>query len=287
MTSSIEGVSAHYARHALSFLDDTTVADAQGGCTLKNVILLAEGEWQDSLSEYPVKYTPDNLAAFVVEDTTGYRTHAWGRGMDEEIGEALRIWYDPAQKAIMADLYLHGLTQASRDVIAAITHRQTTNRRSFVSIEMYTRDVPRDGGYVAETIRIVGWIATSNPACTKCAIPKQQSAAQPPKTETMTNTPEDKDQPSYVTPDQMAAAVTRIATLEARADPTLAIKALEAKVAELTAANVELSKALAAADTRVKALEASGPGRLPLVENESPKIYSAPIAELHTRKGGY
>ena len=287
MTSSIEGVSAHYARHALSFLDDNAVADAQGGCNLKNVILLAEGKWQDSLSEYPVKYTPDNLAAFVVEDTTGYRTHAWGRGMDEEIGEATRMWYDPSQKAIMADLYLHGYTQASRDVIATIQHRQATNRRSFVSIEMYTRDVPMDGGYVAESIRIVGWIATTNPACTKCAIPKQQSAAQTPKTETMTNTPDNQGQPSYVTADQMAAAIDRIAALETRTDLTSAIKALETKLDIAVAANTDLVKALAASDTRIKALEASGPGRLPLTGEGAPKSYTAPIAELHSRRGGY
>ncbi len=286
MTSSIEGV-RHYARHTLSFLDDTVAVDTQGSLTLKNVILLAEGVWHPYTSDYPVRCIAENLAGFVVEDPTGYRTHEDHRGMDEEIGEATRIWYDPTQKAIMADLYLHGLTQASRDTIASIIHRQAASRKSFVSIEMYTTDTLVDGAYLVSNIRIVGWIATTNPACTKCAIPKQQSAAKQPKPETMSTTSDNKDQPSYATADQMAAAITRIASLEARADPTPAIKALETKLAAAETANTELSKALAAAETRVKALETSGPGRLPLVGADGPKAYTAPIAELHTRKGGY
>lgn len=265
---------------------------------LKGVTLLAAGEWHDSLTPYPTVYTAENLAKYTVEDNTGYKVHAFDRGMDEEIGEAVNIHYDESQNAIVTDLVFHGATQASRDVLSAIKRRHAAGKPAYVSIEMMTRDVPTEHGMEARDIAITGWVATATPACKKCAIPKQQTEHK----KTMTENPPSGDEPEKKTsPDEQGkpeeseaktltieALAERIAALEERLNATDKacsehIKADDAgaKIKTLSETIESLKKELTASGLRVKALEESAANPLPLGKELSKN--TEPIAEYTTR----
>ena len=186
----------HYLAKRLSFRPPADAA-SDSVPTLYDVPLLTAGEWHDSLTPYPTVYTPQHLRQFTVEGSAGYRDHSFAHAMDEEIGDAANIRYDEAREAIVADLVFHGATQASRDTYAVIKRREEQGLPNYVSIEMMTRDVPTEKGMEAQDIRITGWIATTTPACKKCAIPTQHN-------QTMTETNETGD-PKHLEGDSAAS----------------------------------------------------------------------------------
>ncbi|HJJ47612.1 MAG TPA: hypothetical protein O0X39_01275 [Methanocorpusculum sp.] len=281
MTDSSERRAKRLAKK-LSF---SQLAEDTTGATLRGVVLLAEGEWHDSLTPYPTIYTPQNLAAFTVKDNAGWRTHEFSRGMDEYIGEATNIHYDAAQRAIVTDLVFHLATQASRDTFAAIKHRQNNGHPAFVSIEMETTDVPGSRGMEATNIAITGWIATDTPACRRCAVPKQQTAA-----------PEENKGEKRMTDsntDNKAAETAQAPTVEEHKALAARVTALETSIKALqdqSAADAEAKKALAAkldaataaaetAEKRLKALEAKPQHQAPLAAS-APEV--EPIADYRS-----
>jgi len=174
-----EELATHYRAKRLSF--STLDSGDDGTLVLRDTVLLAAGEWHDSITPYQTVYTPENLSKFSVVDgqssVAGFREHGSSHTMDDEIGDAVNIHYDAAQQAIVCDLILHGATQASRDIIGIIRKNQKQHKPNYVSIEMLTRDIPDESGKMMATdILVTGWIATTTPACKRCAI-KQQNAA--------------------------------------------------------------------------------------------------------------
>lgn len=280
----------HHLAKRLSFR--TLSEEPDGAAILRDVPLLAAGQWHDSLTPYPTVYTEDNLSKFTVEGTAGYKSHAFSHPMDEEIGEAINIRYEPKQKAIMTDLLFHCETQASRDVLAMIQRRLKANRPAYVSIEMLTRDIPTDNGIEAQDITITGWIATTEPACKKCAIPKQQTEhhdmtdekneKQKQKAEA---NPEDEKQKDAQTANTAGAADGN-KNQEDKKDPESEkqqdcdeedkTKKLEARVTELEA---QMHKLTAELDGRIKALESKPNGREP-IKVTAPS--TAPVVEYNT-----
>ena len=286
----------HLVNHRLDFAGDDDGGDA---VELKNVVLLAEGEWHDSLSSYPTIYTPENLAEFTVADNTGWAVHSFSRGLNEEIGEFTNPRYDASKHAILVDIFLHGLTQTSRDVIGAIRARAKRGQNSYVSVEMLTNDVMSDEGMVATNIVITGWVTTPNPACQKCRIPKQNSDNMTANANKTLSEGESETKPELT----LEELLERIALLENRCDEFE--KRLSAdepaedaeektekeqsenpddredEIKELAAKVAELSKALSDREQQIKALEEQPSSRVN-VNEDTPSI--EPLAEYTTRR---
>ncbi len=110
-------------KHLAKRLSYSELSEEDGSVIFRNVPLLAEGEWHDSITPYPTIYTAENLAKFTVESTAGYRSHAFSHDMDEEVGDAQNIRYDAEKKALAADLVFYKDTQASRDAAAVIQRK--------------------------------------------------------------------------------------------------------------------------------------------------------------------
>lgn len=295
-TSNATTQAKHLVNHRLEFVSE----DEGEGAVLRNVVLLAAGEWHDSLSSYPTVYTPENLEAFKVRDATGWTVHSFSRGLNEEIGEFRNPRYDSAKHAIIVDLFLHGLTQVSRDVIGAIRARAKRGQASYVSVEMLTDDVMTDEGMVATNIVITGWVTTPNPACEKCVIPKQNSQNETNMTKTKSlSEGEDVDE---VKPEvTLEELIERIAALENKCseyDKRLAASDEETpkdeeseeekaqskpedEVKELTAKLAELTKQLDAQNAQIKALEQNPASRVNVYQETETK---APVIEFKTRR---
>lgn len=264
-------VKKHLAKR-LSYIE---LEEADNAMTLRGVPLLMEGEWHDSITPYPTIYTPENLAKFTVEASTGYRSHAFSHDMDEEIGDATNLRYDAAQKAILADIVIFRDTQTSRDIATIIQRKLNAGIPVYVSIEMLTNDVPTDTGMEAQNITITGWIPTTTPACKKCRIPKQQQEHQNmPEAETAEapKTLEEKKQEEQEEKQEeeeksLAARITKLE--EEMASLKEQNKKLEAANTDLEGKVKQLEEANSGYDSRVKALEAAPRDRAPIGRDSS------------------
>lgn len=254
--SNTQSSQPRYTRHELTVSDDLP---DNGGVTLPNAILLAEGVWHDSLGPDPVTYTAANLAAAKIRDPTGWRSHANSHSLEDDIGEVKNVHYDPAAKALVGDLYFHGLTDASRNVLGGIRARHATNLPVYVSVEHVSNDIPTPSGLTATDITLTGWIATVNPACTKCSIPVSHglNAGQ-----NMTNDPTPTPDPKYASVEDVAKLREELAAMKAASEKTT-------KEAEIIKTKLEDNKKeLAAASERIKQLESAPGNKAPTGVNE-------------------
>ena len=249
--SNTQSSEPRYTRHELTVSDDLP---DNGGVTLPNAILLAEGVWHDSLGPAPVTYTAANLASAKIRDPTGWRNHAESHGLEDDIGEVKNVHYDPTAKALVGDLYFHGLTDASRNVLGGIRARHAANLPVFVSVEHVSKDVPTASGLVATDITLTGWIATANPACTKCSIPANHglNAGKP-----MTEDPKPDTEPKYASVEDVTKLREEIAAMKTASEKTT-------REAEAIKTDLETSKKeLTAATERIKQLEAHPGSKAP------------------------
>ena len=257
-------------KHLAKRLSYTQLSEEDNSVTLRGVPLLTEGKWHDSTTPYPTIYTADNLAKFTVEESAGYRSHAFSHDMDEEIGDAQNIHYDAGQKAIVADLVFFRDTQVSRDNAAIIQRKLDAGKPVYVSIEMMTHDVQTENGMEAQNITITGWIPTLTPACKKCRIPKHQQKHQnmseeAEASEAKTLEGKKQEEQEEEKKDEEKTLAARISKLEEK------MTALEEQNKKLEAANTDLEGKVkqleetnSGYESRVKALEAAPHGRTPL-----------------------
>lgn len=260
-------------KHLAKRLSYIELEETDNAMTLRGVPLLKEGEWHDSITPYPTHYTPENLAKFVVEASTGYRSHAFAHDLDEEIGDATNIHYDAAEKAIMADIVIFRDTQVSRDIATIIQRKLNAGIPVYVSIEMLTNDIPTENGMEAQDITITGWIPTLTPACKKCRIPKQQQEHQDmPEAETAEaqksleeKKQEEQEEQGDKQEEEEKTLAARITKLEEEmAGLKEQNKKLEAANTDLEGKVKQLEEANSGHETRVKALEAAPRDRAPI-----------------------
>lgn len=274
-------------KHLAKRLSYIELSEEDDSLTLRGVPLLAEGTWHDSTTPYPTNYTADNLAKFTVEESAGYRSHAFSHDLDEEVGDAQNIRYDAEQKAIMADLKIFRDTQASRDAAAVIQRKLNAGKPVYVSIEMLTHDVMTEHGMEAQNITITGWIPTTTPACKKCRIPKHQQehqtmpeeaeASEAPKTLDEKKQEEQEEKKE----DEEKTLAARISKLEEEmANLKEQNKKLEEANSGLEGKVKQLEEANSGYETRVKALEATPHDRAPLGRSTPAE---KPIAEYTSR----
>lgn len=240
-----------YTRHELTVSNELP---DNGGATLPNAILLAEGTWHDSIGPKPVTYTAANLAAAKIRDPTGWRNHANSHGLEDDIGEVKNVHYDPVAKALVGDLFFHGLTDASRNILGGIRARHAAKQPVYVSVEHISKDVQTTSGLAATDITLTGWIATANPACTKCSIPSHHGLD---AGKTMTEDQKPDTEPKYASVEDVTKLRDEIAAMKAASEKTT--KDAEAIKAEMEGSKKELT----AATDRIKQLEAAPGNKAP------------------------
>lgn len=94
-----------------------------GGLLIRDVTLLTPGQWEDSTGD--LLYYPEAVLKKYAKNWTDrsiWSRHSGKvpRSITEKIGEVKSPRYRKRDNAVVADLWLHGLTQTSRDTIVMI-----------------------------------------------------------------------------------------------------------------------------------------------------------------------
>jgi hypothetical protein len=167
-------------RHALAFGISSTGSNMErngDALTIKGVRLLAEGKWTDSLQKTPWRVNSDVLLrnASNWTDDTVWNRHAGGqhRAVTDKIGEVHNIGYDNG--AVVGDVYLHGLTQNSRDAASLVEN----GKINYVSVETVGKDRWNVGTkeFEAQDITFTGLALVNRGACAVCTLRENEGGA--------------------------------------------------------------------------------------------------------------
>lgn len=142
----------------------------EGGLLIKGVKLLAEGEWTDSAVQTPLFYPAKTLAkdAHNWLDTSVWSRHTGGvpRSITDKVGEIRNPHFE--DNAVVGDVYLHGLTAASRDTIELVKSKMA----NYVSVEHGgdERYNPESKRMEAQNLFFTGLAIVNRGACARCRI---------------------------------------------------------------------------------------------------------------------
>jgi outer membrane murein-binding lipoprotein Lpp len=182
--------------------------------------MLAEGTWTDSAVRTPLYYPAAVLRRCATnwEDTTGWSRHGGGapRDITDKVAEIRNPRFE--ESAVVADVYLHGATQKSRDMIAMIDQGLV----GFVSVEHrgQERYNPATRRLEAVDIAFDGFAFVNRGACTKCRLNEDSGAETPPNQE---HNEEKKIMESDEIVQKLSELVSAVTELTAR------VKALESE----------------------------------------------------------
>jgi hypothetical protein len=207
---------------------------------IRGINLLAAGTWTDAAQRTPCKYGGDVVTrdAGNWADSTLWARHNGGvpRSVAEGIGRIEN--QRPGTDAAIGDLRLHGLTQTSRDIIALVEAGEVDAfSPELVGPERYNAD---EKVYEKTAITFLGGAIVAKGACSTCTLRRNNAAGEEPG-----QTPE-----ACATDDQPAEPPTG-----APADSDMELAELEAKMTELEAANVDLTRQLGEAQAANTALK--------------------------------
>lgn len=239
---------------------DKIVAYGDGGLLIRDIIVLAEGTWTDSLVRTPLHYTAKALSKdasnWVATGIWSRHTGGAPRAINDKIGEIKNPRFSLEHKAVLADGFLHGRTQSSRDVIELVKAGLVTDVSAEVGgREVWNADAKR---YEAASLAFYGLAIVDKGACDVCKL-KHNEAGEPAnecQDETKggettmsaepTKEPTELEKKLADLESEKAGFVTELAALKEKLQADE--KALSEKIATL-------EKALAEKDARVKELE--------------------------------
>lgn len=160
--------------------DDKFVAYGDGGLMIKDIIVLAEGTWTDSLVRTPLHYTAKTLSKDALNWVANgiWSRHSGGspRAIQDKIGEIRSPRFSLEHKAVLADGFLHGRTQASRDVIELVKAGLVTDVSAEVGgKEVWNAEAKR---YEAASLAFYGLAIVDKGACEVCKL-KHNEAGEP------------------------------------------------------------------------------------------------------------
>ena len=245
----------------LSFVgQDKFVAYGDGGLMIKDIIVLAEGTWTDSLVRTPLHYTAKALSKDAGNwAATGiWSRHTGGapRAINDKIGEIKNPRFSLEHKAVLADGFLHGRTQASRDVIEMVKAGLVTDVSAEVGgKEVWNAEAKR---YEAASLAFYGLAIVDKGACDVCKLKHNEAGGPADGCQTdKTKEGESMGEDIKTEPSEMEK---KLADLESeKAGITKELAALKEKLqADEKARNdriAELEKLMSEKDARVKELE--------------------------------
>lgn len=152
----------------------TQMVEQDGGLMIKGVPMLAVGVWTDSAVGTPLNYPESTLREYASNwsDTTGWSRHLGGQPRDvtDKVAEALNPRFENG--AVTADIFVHGATQKSRDLMEMVKRKLI----SFVSVEHTgsERYNPATRQLDAATLNFRGFAFAHKGACTKCRINEEK-----------------------------------------------------------------------------------------------------------------
>lgn len=136
--------------------------DVDGGYLIKNVTILAEGNWNE------IEYRASVLESsqYNWRDNAIWNRHYEGRQRDEKnrIGIIKNQHYE--DRSIKGDVFLSDSTDEGKEMI----HFIRTNQINGISVEHVSKDI----GDVAVDISFMGAAIVPTPACTICQLSKEE-----------------------------------------------------------------------------------------------------------------
>ncbi|WP_440952040.1 hypothetical protein [Methanococcoides sp. FTZ1] len=245
-----------------------------GGLLIKDVKLLASGEWTDSNVQTPLFYTPEALEKYAEnwEDHSTWPYHAGGsvRYDYERIGVVLNPHFD--DEAIVGDVFLHGATELSRNTMTGVINGDL----NYVSVEhsgeeQWNEETQRNE---SKTLTFFGLAVVPQGACRKCKI-RNNSSPGGNMSENDPTDPVDLETQVKELSEAIGDRDTKIKELEELVKDESKMKELadgfDAKIKELSEKIDAKDATIEAMDKRIKELEAqpdprtlSGGGEDPL-----------------------
>jgi hypothetical protein len=141
-----------------------------GGLMVRDVPMLAAGTWTDSAVQTPLNYPEKTLREYAANwsDNTGWSRHTGGvpRDATDKVAELVNPRYQDG--AVVGDIFLHGATQKSRDMIELVKRKLI----AFVSVE-HTGDERYNAStrqLEATSINFSGFAFVNKGACKLCRI---------------------------------------------------------------------------------------------------------------------
>ena len=147
-----------------------------GGLLVKDVPMLAAGTWTDSAVQSALNYPERTLQKYAANwsDLSGWARHAGGvpRDATDKVAELRNPRYQDG--AVVGDIYLHGATQKSRDMIELVKRKLI----AMVSVE-HTGDERYNSStrqLEAESLNFSGFAFVNKGACKLCRINEEKQA---------------------------------------------------------------------------------------------------------------
>jgi hypothetical protein len=145
-----------------------------GGLLVKDVPMLAAGTWTDSAVQSPLNYPERTLAKYAANwsDMSGWARHAGGvpRDATDKVAELRNPRFQDG--AVVGDIFIHGYTQKSRDMMELVKRRLI----GMVSVE-HTGDERYNAStrqLEAETLNFSGFAFVNKGACKLCRINEEK-----------------------------------------------------------------------------------------------------------------
>lgn len=244
-----------------------------GDLLIRDVPLLAEGEWTDSAQKTPLFYPAKTLEAFAGNwiRKTGYNRHMGGVPRDESnrVSEAINPHFGQfvdeegtTRAAVLSDLLVYGSTPSGRAMQELIKRKNIR----YVSVEHGGDEVenPQTRRMEAATLVFGGYAFVNKGACKVCRIneaaPEKETPAEKPVEDTMAEIT--KEMEAAITAAVTTATTPIMKELEAvkTAQKPAEVKAPEIpkELAAVPGAMKELSDALGVISKRLDALEKDG-----------------------------
>lgn len=252
-----------------------------GDLLIKDVPLLAEGEWTDSAQKTPLYYPAKTLEAYAGNwiRKTGYNRHMGGVPRDEtnRVSEAINPHFGhftdnegSVHAAVLSDLLVYGNTPSGRAMQELIKHKNI----KYVSVEHggdELDDPAIPGRKVSNSLVFGGFAFVNKGACKVCRINEapadETPATKPVETETMAD---NKELEAAITAAVTAATSPIMKELEAvKAQKPAEVKVeIPKELAAIPGQMKELSDAMAPILKRLDALEKDGTPKTGVVTKE-------------------
>ncbi len=248
-----------------------------GDLLIRDVPLLAEGEWTDSAQKTPLFYPAKTLEAYAGNwiRKTGYNRHMGGIPRDESnrVSEAINPHFGhfvdeegTNRAAVLSDLLVYGNTPSGRAMQELIKRKNIR----YVSVEHGGDEVenPQTRRMEAATLVFGGYAYVNKGACRVCRINEaapetpENPPAEKPAEETMAD---NKELEAAITAAVTAATAPIMKELEAvresQKKPAEVKVEIPKELAEVPGAMKELSELVKAQAARIEALEKDGTAR--------------------------
>ena len=243
--------------------------DVDGGLMIKNVLLIDEGTWTDSLVGTPLFYPSKTLEKNTeIISNSVFSRHGGGSPRDSTdlVGRAKNIRF--MNTGLWGDVYMHNRTQKSKDMSELIKAGEINS----ISIEHYWNESYNDSNKQMEAtwVGLDGMAWVEHGACTSCGVRtgrfalknNSQSCAPLPELDTKPIKEQESDEMDEELKKFMSDFETRLKAIEGSLSDA---KAKSEK--DLSEMRTDLTKELGEAKMKIKLLEETGK---PLGVSDSP-----------------